>query len=632
MKPRSHRDIRSDRKDREHLFGAFLGLAVLMLLARLRILGPNSRPYLALLAYQDIFVCALIIWLFDCLLALSNPGWRRRVLIVTGWTCCLLIAAFTALNVVVFISIQRPLTHQLVSLTYGVRGVQASIDDARVLVMRNVAAAFLTVVLISELLWRRTPALLKLIRKVFVSGIGISLVLIYYIAAHAWVAQRMGFSRLSENAEWSLLSWYNSYDQPKFVDHPIPATYMRDFLPPRPREHRNGKRDKIDVWYTSPSPTRPPLNVLLVVMESVGARRLGLYGAPYDDTPNLVRLASHALVFNHIYVSKPNTSSAMAALFRSVYPELDLQNIPRRLPTLTIEGLPTVLARHGYRTAFIHSGALDYDQEGAFLSASGFEQIISENRDYDSPRDAELLKRTQSWLSANHSKPFFLTIWTQDTHHPYLVQHDHDYHVGDPSLNRYLNSIRSTDDLIGQLAQLLKQLNLSDNTLLVVTGDHGEAFGEHGQRVHGFTVYDEEVRIPLIIVNPRLFSHRETFNIPGRQIDIAPTLLAILNHEIPAQWQGAGLFDRHRPRRIYLFAADDNFCLGIIDGPLKYIYDFTSGHTELYSLSDDPYEQRTLSNDPRFSAQMAIGHLRLEAWLSFQNRYLNKFVGGSGAN
>ena len=80
-----------------------------------------------------------------------------------------------------------------------------------------------------------------------------------------------------------------------------------------------------------------------------------------------------------------------------------------------------------------------------------------------------------------------------DTHHPYMAAGDRDFGVRDPMLNRYLNGVRSIDALIGRLADRLQQMDLADNTLLVITGDHGEALGEHGETVHGFSVYNEEL-------------------------------------------------------------------------------------------------------------------------------------------
>ena len=112
------------------------------------------------------------------------------------------------------------------------------------------------------------------------------------------------------------------------------------------------------------------------------------------------------------------------------------------------------------------------------------------------------------WIKVDPSRPFFLTVWTQDTHHPYLAAEHHDYGVHDAHLNRYLNAVRATDRIVGELAAALQTMGLADRTLLVITADHGEAFGEHGQLIHGGTVYNEEVRVPLLIVNPQLFPAR----------------------------------------------------------------------------------------------------------------------------
>ena len=76
----------------------------------------------------------------------------------------------------------------------------------------------------------------------------------------------------------------------------------------------------------------------------------------------------------------------------------------------------------------------------------------------------------------------------------------------------------------------LEEMKLANDTLLVITGDHGEAFGEHGRIAHGFTVYDEETRVPLLIVNPLLFPHEVVVNSLGSQVDIAPTLLSLLGY------------------------------------------------------------------------------------------------------
>ena len=238
-------------------------------------------------------------------------------------------------------------------------------------------------------------------------------------------------------------------------------------------------------------------------MESVGVHRLKLYGAPFDDTPGMIRLAQHGLLFRRMYAPQGSTSEAMAALFSSLYPYLDWYLISSLFPNLAIPSLPGVLADHGYRTAFIHSGQLEFGSQGQFLASRGFGKIIADDKDYDSPHDQELLPRTINWIIAGPSRPFFVAIWTQDTHHPYLAASHHDYGVGNDYLNRYLNAVHDTDALVGHLYSALKQMDLADDTLLIITGDHGEAFGEHGRTLHFSSVYDVELHIPLLIINER---------------------------------------------------------------------------------------------------------------------------------
>jgi arylsulfatase A-like enzyme len=113
---------------------------------------------------------------------------------------------------------------------------------------------------------------------------------------------------------------------------------------------------------------------------------------------------------------------------------------------------------------------------------------------------------------------------------------------------------------------------------------------------------------------------------PARQIDIAPTLLSLLGIPEPAQWQGTSLFQRPRRRRVYMFSANGNYVLGLIDGNMKYIYDFNLDRAELYDLAADPFEHYNLSSDPAYAALMGREKLRLQAWTSFQNAYLRRLA------
>jgi lipoteichoic acid synthase len=400
-----------------------------------------------------------------------------------------------------------------------------------------------------------------------------------------------------------------------------------DFLPSRTSKAETPAPQFLPVLARlGPSPSPRPLNILMIVMESVGSHRLGLYGAPYDDSPEISRLARHGAVFDQVYVSFAATSPAMGALFCSLYPEHGWYTMQGLMPNIGVPGLAQVLADHGYRTGFIHSGTMEFDNQGEFLHDHGFADILSEPRDYDAPRDAEMLPKALNWIKADPSKPFFLTLWTQDTHHPYVAAKSRDYGEANPYLNRYLNAVRTADDLIGNLARALDEMKLTNDTLIVITGDHGEAFGEHSQTAHGFSVYQEEISVPFVFVNPRLFPQKLEIKRMGRQIDFAPTILSMLGYEQPSAWQGTSLFATEGPTRAYLFSAKGNSTLGLIEGSYKYIYDFNLKRAELYDITADPSEQHDLSSNPTLADMMQRDHLRLEAWLKFQNAYLAGFA------
>jgi lipoteichoic acid synthase len=263
---------------------------------------------------------------------------------------------------------------------------------------------------------------------------------------------------------------------------------------------------------------------------------------------------------------------------------------------------------------------LTYDRDDEFLISHGFGDV-SGLPGSDAAQDPELLPAALRWIKLDSSRPFFLTLWTHDTHSPYVASPLDHYDVKNDSLNRYLNGVRATDALIGQLARALDEMNLSDNTLFIITGDHGEAFGEHGQFLHGFSVYEEETHIPLMIVNPKLIPHEITVNGISRHVDLAPTLVDLLGYETPQEWQGCTLL-ASAPRRAYLFARNGDMSLGVVDGNYKYIDNLTTNRRELYDLKTDPLEANNLARDPAGADMMAREHLRLAAWLAFQNRHI----------
>lgn len=600
----------------EYFFAGCVGLALMLLTARTDIARDSFLlPFLPFLFYEDFFALVVFAWLMHGLFALFTSRIAHRVVIITAWALIVLWAIYTPITVVIYSTIRFPLTSQLLATS---EGVHASIAHALTFLrLASIPMMALGVLIIAESFRRLVPGVLHRTYRGFYSTAGIAFTIIYVAGAHAMVARYVYYRPVAANPEWAFLSSLFERDRP-IVSDIVPTAYMNDFLPAGQRAQLPAIRNTA----LAGAPSHRPLNVIMIVMESVGARRLQLYGAANQDSPELIRLARHGLLFNRIYASEAYTSSAMAGLFCSIYNQFSWWTVPGQIPGINVKGLATVLVDHGYRTGFIHSGPLAFDNEGLFIRRHGFSQVITGNCDCDIPLDGQMFSKAFNWIKEDPSHPFFLTLWTLDTHHPYRIAADRDKIVSRSPGDRYLQAVHATDALIGQLAHALEEMKLADDTLLVITGDHGEAFRDHGQLIHGFTVYDEEVRVPLLIVNPKLFPRPVLVTSLGSQIDIAPTLLGMLGYSEPSLWQGRSLLTELPRSRAYLVSAHGNFTLGLVEGDFKYIYNFNRDRAELYDLATDPYERDNLSSDPKYAAMIKRDHLHLEAWVLFQNRYI----------
>ena len=215
-------------------------------------------------------------------------------------------------------------------------------------------------------------------------------------------------------------------------------------------------------------------------------------------------------------------------------------------------------------------------------------------------------------------------MWTAGTHYPYFtLDEEIDYGVGDPFFNRYLNALHHTDKAIGQLIAELTKRGLDQSTLIVLVGDHGEAFGRHQQLTHASKIYEENIHVPLILINPLLF-HGEHYDTIGGLADIAPTIFSILHRPAPALWQGYSLFRSDRMARTYFFTPWSDFLFGYREGDLKFIYNATIGTTEIYDLRQDPLETTNLA--AQTSEHIVSGHESLAAWVQSQNRFFTQLL------
>jgi phosphoglycerol transferase MdoB-like AlkP superfamily enzyme len=300
------------------------------------------------------------------------------------------------------------------------------------------------------------------------------------------------------------------------------------------------------------------------------------------------------------------------------------------------QGLAGVLKDRGYRTAFLAAANPEWGGMDWMAKTAGAEQVLGPH-ELGGPsasswgtEDGVLIDGLVRWIDADPSRPFFAIAWTDQTHDPYTLSADTkplDFldetkvHHGD-LLERYLNALRQADRHLGRLFAALRARGLADDTLVVITGDHGEAFGEtHDVFSHGTGMFDECQRVPLILWNPRLFpaGQRDTEKV-GAHVDLNPTLAHVLGIDPPPTWQGASLFSPDHPNRAYMLTDLAGYQFAVTDAHHKYVLYATAGFERLYDLRSDPLEQRDESKSlPDLAGQLRA---RISAFVHAEEEFL----------
>ena len=359
-------------------------------------------------------------------------------------------------------------------------------------------------------------------------------------------------------------------------------------------------------------------NVLFIVLESTAARYLGAYGADEDPTPNLTLLADSALVFDHAYSAYPESVKGIVAYLASRYPAFDLSSEAHARSISP--SLATVLGNRGYSTALLHSGRFMYLGMDALLSRSGFAARIdagdiggNHNSSFgvDERSAVDTLLR---WIDAKpRDKPFFAAYLPIAGHHPYLAGVGP--WRGNTDFDRYRNALHEGDEAIGRLIGGLRERGLVRSMLIVIFGDHGEAFGQHqGNFAHTLALYDENVRVPLMFVLPGM-SISNRVKRTASLVDVAPTVLDLMGFESPKAFQGASLLGPEQ--HMALFFTDYSLgLLGLRDGCFKYIYEMESNRSRMFNVCGDPNELVDIAaRSPERAKQYRE---RLELWSAAQ--------------
>jgi arylsulfatase A-like enzyme len=394
------------------------------------------------------------------------------------------------------------------------------------------------------------------------------------------------------------------------------------------------------------APKPAPPDIVLVLIDTLRADRLGCYGNSQQLSPFLDSLAARGHVFRHAYAqsshTRPSVASLMTSRFESQHGVLSLrQALADRELTLA-----EVLHGHGYATAGFSASMVVSLQAGfgqGYDDYASFPNLSMPALGYKlAPVRAELVDQAaRSWLGAmareRPNSPIFLYLHYMEMHPPYgptstigaeqlrqatgeyFAADGHPDHGGRVVRTAYDAELVVLDTALRRLFKQLQELRVLDRAVVVITADHGEGFGDHGILGHGRTLYDELVHVPLIVLQPGVHARRDVEDVVSL-IDVAPTLLELAGIPSPPAFEGrslcALLADGRGPSPAAAYTelqrddADRIHERAIVVGTHKLIQRH-DGAEEYYDLAVDPGELAHW--EPAESTRLELEHALAEA-------------------
>jgi glucan phosphoethanolaminetransferase (alkaline phosphatase superfamily) len=387
-------------------------------------------------------------------------------------------------------------------------------------------------------------------------------------------------------------------------------------------------RAAIDDWRRSPNgiTDTEPLpysaiakgkNVLIIILESAGARYLQPYGAAEDPMPTVTALSGRAILFENASAVYPESIKGLMATLCSRYPAIDVA--AQRYASVRTPSIAEVLKQQGYRTGLFHSGRFMYLGMREILMDRGFDALqdagdIGGNRESSFGIDeSATVHHTLQWIDQDKTKPFFAVYMPIAGHHPYDTPTAGPFPESD-EINRYRNALHYADQSVAELIAGLRARGLDNDTVLLLFGDHGEAFGQHdGNFGHTNFIFEENIHVPFLIVAPGIQQQLRVKR-PVSLIDVPGTICDLLGLDAPAQWQGGSAL---RKAGMSLFVTDYSLgLLGLRDGNWKFIYQIESGRGKLFNLSEDARE--TLNVSENYQERCEQYRQRLLNWAAAQ--------------
>ncbi len=367
------------------------------------------------------------------------------------------------------------------------------------------------------------------------------------------------------------------------------------------------------------------LNLLLISIDTLRADYLGCYGGRAAATPNIDALAGRGVLFKRAFAHNPLTLPSHANILTGLTPlgHGIHDNLGFRLSSTTLT-LAEHLKKQDYQTAaFVGAFPLD----SRFGLAKGFDIYDDFYGEKASPgsfffterRGEEVVGRALTWLRERGKDRWFLFLHLFDPHQPYAPPSPF---AEKYARNLYAGEVSYADDCLGRLFRFLGQTGLEAETLIILTSDHGESLGEHGEDTHGYFAYNSTLHVPLIFWAPRLFKEKIVLDGQASHADIFPTACALFGLTAPDALHGRSLLPLIEKktsvaRPIYFESLAPSYnrnwapLRGVIQGKLKYI---DQPLPELYDLGADFQETDNIFSRERAAlGQKTLAGLMAEA-------------------
>jgi phosphoglycerol transferase MdoB-like AlkP superfamily enzyme len=578
-----------------------LSLLIVLLIAKLAMAWGHtfSLTGWSLIAYtwQDILVAVVFVAVDYGLKAIgAGRGF--------AWPIYWAVAIYAAINIPVARAVFTPLTWPMI------RAARGPLADS---MLMYVTPANCLLVLLVLILAAALPLLLQRLprppAKVWVTCAGVFLILGVFARTHA-ETHGMGRNAITALIDTGL---------PRVSAHGVAIDWRTSSF----ARHEGSSVTNVAVpenlsWLKSSAQGR---NVVMVSLESTAAQYLSLYGSRYDVMPNLNSLAQQAVVFDNAYSVYPESIKGLFSILCSEYPAFDTK--PEQYAKVDCDSIAAVLAGAAYRTAMFHSGRFDYVGMESVIRDRGYQtledagDIGGNHKSSFGVDEPATVARILAWIDAlPRNQRFFLTYLPIAGHHPYDTPGGPGPFVGTDEITQYRNAVHYGDISLGTLIDGLRARGLYANTVWVIYGDHGEAFGQHdGNYGHTFFLYDENIHVPLVVAVPGVIRNQQRVRKVVSLVDTAPTILDLLGIPAPADYQGRTMLDG-TPRMALFFTDYSLGLLGLRDGPCKFIHEIESGKNQLFNMETDPHELVDLS--PHEAARISWYAKVVQGWSSYQ--------------